>query len=402
MPHTIIDATQAHALGISHDTLQLIGKRHEEWQAAMERQCMVTRILFKGVNVFEGVYGQASEDASQLPAFDSIFQVASITKPFIATLLMQLQEEGKIDLGEKVQKYLPDFTGEDKAEILIAHFLSHTSGIVDEELGEGARAYIKNELGIETPNDEDDDDAWEATMKQVREKMGFTADDYPDNKLWNLWRHICMTKLKVTRKPQTFMSYCNTGYGLCKDIIDKVTGRPIDDVLEEYITGPLGMKDTHFHLPKEKYGRVIRRLEGFEGYPWYNNEDSYQSDHGAGGLKSTVNDIMRFIEAFRLGGALDGKRILSRRSVETMTRNHNFMLNPFDSWGLGWNVRSGKIDDLSIMRPATVIDHGGYGGTRIYVDKENEISFAFFSVNTMTNLLIPSYIGNMLYAGLLD
>lgn len=410
MPQVIMPDTQLHALGLRSERLHHLAKMLEKWQQEEIRQCMVVRVLRKGVTVFEGRYGKADDsDNPPLPSFDSIFQVASITKPFIATMLMQLQEDGELNMCDSVSDYIPSFLSEDKKEIAIAHLLAHTSGIVDDELHNDTRKYIEEELKITLPNRDDDDDdrtKWNEAMLKARNALDLTEDEYPNDNPWKLWEYISMNKVKITRKPRELMSYCNTGYNIAKQIITTVAKQPIEQVLRERIADPLGMPDTHFILPKEKYSRVIRRLPGWAGYPWYNEEGSYISEHGAGGLKTTANDITRFLEAFRNRGELDGVRILAPRSVDTMLKNHNYMLtkNQWDAWGLGWNISCGKYDDLSLLRPDTTVDHGGYGGTKIMLDRENALTLVFFTVDKDSSPYknLQGLTSAILYSSLMD
>ncbi len=384
MSYTIIAPEQALALGM--DPVRL-GKLDGKLGSFIgeHRQCIAIKILRKGIPIFQGTYGKAgAEPDSPEVRLDTIFPVASITKPTIATMLMKLQEDGDITLCAPVSRYLPTFTGEDKAGITIAHLLTHTSGMSDEEMSAGVKTFLTEELKLTLPPEDDShDDEWDELFVKAREMMGLDPIEDKGKAAHETWEYIRQTKYKVPRKPMQLMSYCNTGYGLCKDIVEKVSGMSVDEYSRTQVFEPLGMMDTRFKLPQDKWNRVVKRSDKCEGFPWQNTEQCLLSDHGAGGLKTTADDIIKFCEMIRNKGTYNGARVLSRLSVETMWRDYNKVLsdkNPYDAWALGFNFSAGKLDDLGMLRSFTCLDHGGYGGTKIVIDGENELSVAIFTV----------------------
>lgn len=162
-------------------------------------------------------------------------------------------------------------------------------------------------------------------------------------------------------------------------------------------------------MPEEKWDRILGRGEKCEGYPYINTPENYQSESGAGGLKTTVDDMTNLGLMLLNGGIFNGKRIMSRHSIREMTRNHNtdclyYGIKSFAAWGLGWNVKAGKKDDAGLLRSDSSIDHSGFGGTKFVIDPEENITAAIFSAeykfeqNTYRNIQAP--IINVLYSAL--
>lgn len=381
MSITKVAVDNAAMLGLRPERLAVLDDLLRRFIAEDRRQAIICKIMKNEYTIFEGTYGVNTKEYGVKT--DTIFQVASITKPVIATLLLCLQEDGLVDLTEPVWRYLPEFDGGGREEIRPWHFLTHTSGLKDEEIYEEIARYVKDEFSIEKPADDATHLQWEAYEKAIEEKLGLDSSAGKYDRLSD-WEYILSLKQEMKHKPRSHMTYCNYGYQRLKDIIDAVTKMPIDQYAREKLFEPLGMHDTFWHVPKEKYHKVLGRNERCMGSEWLNSEGSYQSESGSGGLKTTVDDMLRLCQMVLRGGILDGKRILSRASINEMMKNHNAGIlsggdDVFSAWGLGWNLRGEKKDDSSILRSARCIDHGGWAGTKMFVDPENELTLAIFT-----------------------
>lgn len=138
-------------------------------------------------------------------------------------------------------------------------------------------------------------------------------------------------------------------------------------------------------------------------YPMLNTPECFSNDSGAGGLKTTVDDIARFCEMMRQDGELDGVRVLSPLTARTMRKNVNAdMPNTRDAWTLGFNYRGSKLNDWNIMRSATTIDHIAYGGARIFIDIENGLSGVYFGVVASNKVNPFDKFSNIVYSALAD
>jgi len=404
MHEYIINPADAARLGVWPDRLEHLDRKFSQWIEEGDRQAIVARIMRRGEEIFAGAYGYSTlEPEGADPArLDHIFPVASNTKSITATLIMQLMEDGELDVYDPVGKYIDFFNTRETKDIQLWHLATHSSGIVDEDHNYAINDYIIYYLGIGIPEWDAPDEEWKPVLLQIREKLGLppVADDIlrPDT-------YGCLAR-KIPYKPREapgkMNSYCNCGYGYLKEILEKVSGKDIDTLARERLFEPLGMVDSHFFLPKEKYDRVIKRPEGTHGYPWQNMDACFQNDSGAGGLKTTARDILRFCEMIRRGGSLDGARILSPLTVRAMIQNHNLPpeFDAWSAWAFGFNYRGTKHDDLNFTRSPSTIDHGGWGGAKFIIDPENELSIALYTIQFLGGSEIFSHMTNVIYSAL--
>jgi len=167
--------------------------------------------------------------------------------------------------------------------------------------------------------------------------------------------------------------------------------------------------DSHMVLPKEKWPRVLLRAKSCRGSDWFNSEQGWVSYFGSSGLKTTVRDMLRFGLMCCNQGTLDGVRILSPASVRAMTRDYNAGFPPEawkhqvlgSNWTLGWNIHAGKFDDLGILRSFAAYDHAGYGGSRLFIDPENDLVYSSYMVDQNNDdYVLIGKITNILYSAL--
>ncbi|MCL2422090.1 MAG: beta-lactamase family protein, partial [Defluviitaleaceae bacterium] len=295
-----------------------------------ERQTLILKINRYGSLIFEGVYGTNCKPEKL--GTDTIFCMQSITKPIIATLLLILQEEGLVDVTDPVKCYLPAFDGGGKEHIHLWHFLTHTSGYDYAEIIE--------------------------YMKQAQ------YEDTQDSKAF----YKAMLEMPLPRKPHKAMSYFGFGFDILKDIIENISGESIDEYARKRLFEPLGMHDTHWIVPEEKWPRIIGRHENSWGASWLNSEESYVSQSGSAGLKSTADDMLKYCEMVINEGSYNDVHVMSRASVRAMVADHNETIQDeweWGSWSLGWNYHGNKKDDSSILRSRGAVCHNGGGATKI-------------------------------------
>ncbi len=163
----------AKKLGFRPERLMLLDKKITEWSKSDMTPTIVARVLRHGQLAFEGAYGiQGPGSESDSLTTDAIFPVCSITKPVISALLFVLQEEGDIDVNHPVRMYMPEFTGDAKSEVRIWHLLTHTSGLLDDELSKYFDKFVTQMLGLKLPDHEAPDDEHDEINLKIREKMG--------------------------------------------------------------------------------------------------------------------------------------------------------------------------------------------------------------------------------------
>src|SRR5262249_46428772 len=229
----------------------------------------------------------------------SLFHMASITKPFVATSVMQLVEKGKVDLESPVVKYLPYFRLNDEryATITVRQMLSHLSGMPDV-------------LDYEWDKPQYDDGALERYVRSLSNQSLIAA-------------------------PGTRFRYSNMAYEVLGDLIAKVSGMPFEDYVRKQILEPLGMKSSTLlvkqadprllaspHVMDKAYETVVSKV-----FP-YNRMHSPSST-----LYSNVLDMSRWATANMNRGELDGKRILKASTYEVMWKPAG------DQWqqiGISW------------------------------------------------------------------
>ena len=275
---------------------------------------------------------------------DSIFWIASMSKPVLATLLLMLQDEGLLSVDDPVEKYLPEFKGlktvdGKPARITIRLLLTHTSG-----MGE------------------------------------ITADQARDSKTLASVIPLYVAK-PAAFTPGSKWIYCQSGINTGGRIAEVVTGEPLEKLLKQRLFDPLGMHDTTFYLTEEQLPRLAKSyrrtdkadLEAAEIF-FLNGKSPTSLDRFPapnGGLFSTASDYARFCQMVLRGGELDGKRYLKPETVKLMTTIQTGGLKTGftegNGWGLGWCVVR-KPQDITAMLSPGAFGHGGAYGTQAWID----------------------------------
>ena len=301
----------------------------------------VTIVVRRGKIAYrEGIGWRDVEAESPMPS-DGIFRIASQTKALASVGVMLLQEEGKLLITDPVGKYLPAFAETTVAEpndeggydvvparrpVTIRDLLTHTAGI---SYGMGPAGIASwQEAGITGWYFADRDEPVGDTMARLAE---LPMDAHPGER----WV-----------------------YGYNTDIlgamIEKISGQTLGEFLTERLFEPLGMNDTHFFLPDGKLGRLatvyssVGDGSSFEKAPepghmvgqgHYVNGPRKAFSAGAG-LLSTATDYATFLQMMLNGGELDGTRILSRKTVESMLSDHlgGIPFRPGQGFGLGFSI----------------------------------------------------------------
>lgn len=341
---------------------------------------------------------------------DAIFRIASMTKPITSIVFMMLVEEGKVALSQPVETVLPEFarTGVFQAgggnvpfvtrppltRMTMIDLLRHTSGLT----------YSFQER---TPLD--------AAYRSRK------IDDFHSG------RDLDAFVAEVAQIPLQFDPGTVWNYSISTDIlgavIQRIEGKPLDQVFAERIFGPLGMVDTHFYVPREKMHRIAdcyayhpaRKMQIFD-----NGDNSRWTKpgpflSGGGGLCSTLADYHRFCRMLLNGGGLDDVRIISRKTLDLMTANHlpggkdltemsQSLFSEAENAGVGFGLGFAcTMNPAATMVPGSAGEFywGGMFSTAFFVDPVEEIIMIF-----MTQLMPSSTypvrreIKTMLYAAL--
>ncbi|SUZ64618.1 uncharacterized protein METZ01_LOCUS17472 [marine metagenome] len=290
---------------------------------------------------------------------DTIFRIASQTKAIVSTGIMILHERGQLDISHSLSRYIPEWENVQVAvpdengsytlepaerPITLRHLLTHTGGM---SYGTGPASK-----------------EWEDADFQ-----GW----YFANKTETIGESIArMASLPLDAHPGTAWIY---GYNtdILGAVIEKASGMDLNNFLQQEIFEPLDMSDSHFYLPEAKRDRLAvvyqsKQGGGIEAIPAIDGMRSQGmyvdgpriSYSGGAGLLSSAKDYAKFLQMTLNGGELDGKRILSRKTIELMTTNHLGEL-PFRSgqgFGLGFSI----VTDLGERGTLGSVGEYGWGG----------------------------------------
>jgi len=307
-------------------------------------------------------------------ASDTIFAIASMTKPVTSVAVMQLVEAGKVKLDEPASTYLPELAKVQvlengtlrapKSPVTVRQLLTHTSGFAYEFMNKDLHDFV---------------------AKGGAPSMMAGGDGF--------------LKAPLLYDPGTRWEY-----GISTDwlgrLVEKVSGKDLEAYFRLAIFEPLGMKDSFFNVPADKQARLATS--------WQRTEDGRLVAQpirarpsggflsGGGGLHSTAADYIRFARAILAGGALDGRRILKAETIELMGRNHigDLSLRPFPSlmpqlatdgavlpgglekFGLGFALNTRAIEH---GRGARTLTWAGIFNTFFWVDRERKVCAVLMS-----------------------
>jgi CubicO group peptidase (beta-lactamase class C family) len=250
----------------------------------------VALIVHKNVIVLNKGYGFSDLTSQTLNTPDTRFPILSITKTFTSTIILKLQDEKKLSVSDKLSQYFPDFPNGSK--ITIHHLLTHSSGIHN---------YSEN-VGIE--------DSSIVNHPMSKERVVSLFQDKP-----------------LDFEPGKYYSYNNSGYFLLGLIIEKVTGKPYETVVREYIFNPLTMTQSGFDFIN------LQKTIKAQGYEFWNKEKVIPYSHfdstfgySAGAIYSTTNDMLKWAKA------IAAKEILTSKTWELAFKPK------IQNYGYGWQT----------------------------------------------------------------
>lgn len=275
---------------------------------------------------------------------ESLFCIASMTKPITATALMMLVEEGKVSVDDPVSKYIPEFadiklkSGETPEPVTIKHCLTHTAGLHGDQRVVGS----------------------------LEEHMQVLIDRglaFPPGEKWQY----------------------SPGLNVCGRIIELVSGQPYHEFLNQRIFDPLRMADTTFFPTVAQQKRLARVYQPGEkegalapGQHWLTDFSDERVANPSGGLVSCAADLAKFYQCILNGGTLGDTTLLSEPIVRQMTSlqtdNIETGFTPGNGWGLGWIVTREPQGVTAMLSPGT-FGHGGLFGTQGWIDPQRKIIF---------------------------
>lgn len=339
-------------VGMKAETLAKIPVRLQEFVTNHEIAGAVTLIARNGRIAHWEAIGWADVENQKPMQKDSLFQIASMTKPITATALMILVDRGKVRLDDPVSRYIPEFEGitvkgQPLAQpVTVQHLLTHTSGLTGSQ-------------------------RTEATLQATVEQIVKGGLSFQPGERWNY----------------------SPGLTVCGRIIEVVSGMPYEQFLEKEIFQPLGMVDTTFVLNETQRVRLAKayqrtsegQLKPGGGASWLIEDSGVRAPNPSGGLYSTAGDLARFYQMVLNGGEFCGRRIISADLVELMTTIRTGDLQtgftPGNGWGLGWCVVRDPQGVTEMLSPGT-FGHGGAFGTQGWIDPRRKMIFVLLVQRT--------------------
>ena len=365
-------AATASRAGFSVERLKRVDALLQRYVDEQRLAGAVALVLRDGQPVYERAVGWSDKEAGRPMAMDTIFRIASQTKAITSAVVLSLMEEGRLGLGDPVSRFVPAFATTTvsvagpgaativpaKRAITIRDLLTHTAGISYGTEPRVAAAYEAKGLGPAAGR-------------------GWYFADKDDG--------VCPSIDRLATVPFLSQPGEEWVYGYNTDIlgcvVERITGQSLDAVVRARVTGPLGLTDTQFFLPPSQRtrlaalyssgpdGAIVRGAEGSSGQGHY-VEGPRRSFSGGAGLLSTARDYSRFLEMIRLGGALDGTRVLAPRTVQLMTTNQVGTLHSATGLGFGLGFETTDRYGANGMDSAGSFGWSGAYGTMYRVDPE--------------------------------
>jgi len=347
-----------------------LGRINEAMSAYVENEQIagaVTLVARRGRVVHLEKFGMRDIESNAEMSEDTIFFIASMTKPIVSVALMMLYEEGHFRLADPISAFLPEFKDMTVKQndrpaapasdpITFKHVLTHTAGFDRNRVLEKVAGPMGQQRRTGAP--------------------GRTLEEYV--------RSIATVPLEV--RPGEKWRY-GASTDVVARLVEVISGQPIDEFLSERIFRPLGMEDTFYFVPRSKATRRATRYSTDGGKSLTPTPGTAYREapprsrrylSGVGGLYSTAADYFRFCQMNLNGGEYGGVRILSPKTVQLMTADHTGDLgtDQFRLWGHGFGLGYRVV--RNIADSALVGSVGSYGwngrvGTYFFIDPQEEL-----------------------------
>lgn len=360
--------TKPEDVGLSSERLQRINQMIQRRITAGEVAGAVTIVARKGKVAHLSAQGMMDLASKQPVTAGSIFRIASMTKPIVGVAIMMMVEEGRLRLNDPVSRYIPEFremkvgvarpgggrgevlafyTVPAEREITLKDLLTHVSGLGSGPMSNGDIAKVARKEGEK--------------LSDYIPRLGTTALEFQPGSRW-------------TYSP-------GAGFETLGRVVEIASGLPLDQFFRTRIFDPLGMKDITFWPSDAQWPRVATVYapgqNGLRKSPTPNDTMSRNVYfRGSGGLYSTAEDYIPVGMMLANGGELNGKRLLSRKSVEMMSAVHVPDTMPGRAAGEGYGLSVRVVTDHAAR--GTMLSDGTYGwtgaqGTHFFVDPQEQL-----------------------------
>jgi CubicO group peptidase (beta-lactamase class C family) len=376
---TPLRRTEPQAVGFDPGRLGRIREALDRDIAAGLLPGAVVGIARRGQIAYLEAFGMRDAATAQPMWADSIFSIASMTKPMTSAAIMMLHEEGRLLLGDPASKFLPQLkdmkvarnpSGETldlvacEREMTVQDLLRHTSGLTYRDRGAGAayKTYPGSSVSASVKH----------SREEFLELIGKSALLYQPGAVWE--------------------------YGFSTDIlghiVEKVSGQSLGAFLKQRLWSPLGMADTSFELPeaaRSRYAHALAKcpLTGQAQVVHHATGQTTKWESGGGGAVSTAADYLRFVQMLLDGGTFAGTRILGRKTVELMRADHlgpeiQNRITTMDAacngygFGLGFAVRK-AAGVPALLGSAGDYYWSGVYGTYFWIDPQEDMAVVFMA-----------------------
>lgn len=298
-----LDKADPASAGMNAHRLSQIPARMQEYVDSHQTSGTVTILARHGKVVSFEAIGYQDIESRRPMRKNTMFRIASLTKPITCAGIMVLVDEGRMSVIDPVEKYLPEYKG-----IKVRGCSGRTAYACD-GTSSGRLMTIQDLM---------------AHTSGLESSLNLNGETEPATLAERVARGA---RTQLLFEPGTNWNYSNIGYDALGRIIEVVSKQSYDSFLQQHIFGPLGMKETYFFVPDEKFDRLATLYTLGNG-SLNRSPRQLSASHGprvpmpAGGLVSTAEDVFRFNMMMRNKGILDGRRILSSAAVTLMTTSH--------------------------------------------------------------------------------
>ncbi|UUO07130.1 beta-lactamase family protein [Blastopirellula sp. J2-11] len=329
------------------DTPQIpaISAAMQKFAAAGKISGAVTLVAQEGQIIHHAADGKADLETDRPMTTDTMFAIASMTKPITATAVMMLVNEGKLSLDEPISKYLPAF----------------------------AKAQLKDGSALARP----------ITLRDcLTHTAGFQGSQAFETSLADAAQDISTRSLLF--QPGSKWSY-SPGITVAGRIVEIVSGMPLENFLDTRLFQPLGMHDTTFFPSEEQQARTAKIYSPgddpgtlkYSGNP-YSDPSKVKGPNPSAGLHSTASDLVKYYQMMLDGGQSNGKRYVSESAVAEMTKLQTGDLQTGFTAGCGWGLGFCLVQTpqgvTEMLSPGT-FGHGGAFGTQGWIDPKQQRIF---------------------------
>jgi CubicO group peptidase (beta-lactamase class C family) len=378
-----VPAAKPEDVGVSSDRLQRITQMIQRRIAAGEMTGAVTIVARKGKIVHLDAQGVMDLDSKKPITKDTMFRVASMTKPVTGVAIMMMIEEGKVRLNDPISRYIPEFKN---LKVAIAQPAAGGRGAAaPAPAASGGRGAAPNYYTV--PADR------EITVKDLLTHVSGLASGAmsnnsiqapaiarkPTDKLADYIPRLGGSALEF--QPGSRWAYsAQAGFDTLGRIVEIASGMPLDQFFRQRIFDPLGMKDISFWPSEQQWPRVASvYTRGANGLTKNQNPNGMSSQvyfMGSGGLISTAEDYIPYGVMLANGGQLNGKRLLSPKTIEMMRAVHVSDTLPGRQPGEGYGLSVRVVNDHA--KRGTLLSDGSFGwsgayGTHFFVDPKEQV-----------------------------